>query len=526
MTDNDGFATFAHHVTVAVAFWVSLLLWGMQKRWRPLVLFVALKAVVLAWWLPAPGLATLTMSYAQLAGAPGALHYFWLVPPAMLAITMIEGWWSCVIAAGRGLRDTGPWKHRRRLATLTAFVALVGLTWWFAAPEYYLWKLRRDGHGPQSGALRDMGARVLPRLYEELASLGREPAGEVRSTLVAIIADIRHDIIAEQVGDGGFDVVATSPADIDEEMLERLVRALENEPLTEERQRMTMWLGRLDYSMGIATFCEAAPRMPKEAWRHLMIMISGYVGFATRDHYEPGQSPWRDASAAQVAERKADLMRHLQACVPQRLVEVLVAHVGESHTEEISWMNSAIEMLAALAPLRDDQVLALEASYAKLEDSWLASSMLDKFAAAMAGPGQSLDDLMRELYPSAQTPAARKGILQWLQAHEHHSTSVALFCQHFTTTPDGERGALLLTLPAESPDPCISGALMQGLDELLYARQQDPPDWFGHALHWLRKQADAQHDIRAWAKAAIKRRHEAPLADYLSSLALGDSDGA
>ena len=434
MVGFDAFASTVHAVVIAMALGVTLATWGWRRRWPGLAGFFFAKLVVVALLLPGGDLAAPFLGYEELRFVPGALDYFWAVPALLLAITVVESWSSSLVDSGRALSETWVGRNRSRLVLLASAVLLVAGAWRLWGAEYYLWKLRREGHGPQSSALADMGPRVLPRLYEELDSLGERPAGEVRSTLVAIIRDIRYDQVAARRRARLLTIIETTPVEIDAEMVEQLSDALAREPSDEERHRMTIWLGELDYRMAAATFCSAFPRVPEATWDGMLNIIGASVGHATRDPHPPGDSlhPWRGMSEAEIAARKNDIADTLRACVPDVLVPAFACVECDD-----GFTRKAARTLAALARLSDAHIQGLRSAIAQMSDAYLVKSVVEHLAPVLSDGDPATIAL--ETLRGEATAEAREGVILWIAYHEDDAAAEELVCSAFPDLSAAER---------------------------------------------------------------------------------------
>jgi hypothetical protein len=528
LADQDAFAMRAHGATVVAAFVVSIVAWLQQRRWGALVGFSLLKTAAVVLWLPEPGFAVMTKEYEALSGFAfrDMLHWFWVVPPVLLTITLVESWWLSLVVLGRSPGDTWPWRRRYALGGWVTGLAVAAMAWWFAAPEYHLWKLRTEGHGPRSASLRGMGPRILPRLYEELDALGNEAVGEVRSTLVGIVADIRRDIVARRAGSTRITVVETTPADVDDQMVERLVLALAREPSADERRAMCRWLDGLDYRMGISTFCAAFDEVPPDTWPHLVGMLGSYVDHATRDAHAPDDSlyPWRGLSEAQIAERKADILHHLE-CAQPKLVEAITRYADDPASVGDFRPDDAARRLAAAGPLTDEQLARLQRAYVELTDARDASEVLHYLAPVMASdPDEGLSSLCGRLFRESETQAAREGILRWQRGNPRPEVVHPFVCDVFPDAPAETRRQLIHLLDSAGSrhgrPTCVSDVLMRAIDRAAEAGQQFPAtgDWLDAAVFELRDQAPHEPRIRLWARSLLFEHGDAPLGTWYALL--------
>jgi len=508
MNDLDALGTELHHVVVGLAVVGSLVAWASRKRWLGMVGFTAVKVAAVAALLPGGEWTALIASYPQLRTMPDSLIYFWAVPPALLALSLVEGWALSVIDRGMRWRTTRAWRRRHAIAIVLGLICLGSGLWRLWRADYYLWRLHAEGHGPQSYALRKLGPEVLPRLYEELDALGDEPAGEVRSTLVGIIQDIRYDQVARQRGEVLVTVVATTPAPVDTEMVKHLVEALASEPNDEERRDMTIWLSELDYGMATAVFCEGLAVVPDATVHGMTTIIDEAVSQATKDVYERSDSlyPWRGMDETAIAERKRAILDELQRCVPEALSTRLAdCERCDGHT-----LERGLELVARLGPLTPEQRERIRAVVGATDDQYRAARMLAVVGPRLGEPATTVAEMVGD---EAMSASVRWGAVRWLVEQADPAALEKVTCATFPQLTADERLQLLHSEDLPTSD-CVV-ATLQAAFETGIERDANP-----HAL-WVysaKKRLGGRQGVADWAQALIDAHPQSQWRFELGSL--------
>jgi hypothetical protein len=500
--------------TIFVALVGSVALWGMRRRWAVGAGFLLAKAGAVVALLPQGEVAALWMSYADGRAIPGYLNFFWITPALMLGLSMVEAWGLGLIDRGEGLSDTRLWSHRHSLALVVGLLSLGGGLWRHWRAEYYLWRLHVEGHGPHSASLESIGPPVLPRLYEELKSLEREPAGDVRSTIVAIIADIRYRQVAIERRESLVTVVATTPSAIDRPMVNALISALDAEPDDEQRGRMTNWLSRVDYRMALTVFCEGLPKVPGTTLGGMLRLLDGPLAHATRDVYPEEDSlyPWRGMAAAQIAERKAAILKEARACAPSVLATKVAACEGcDGHAVE-----TALELLAAMAPLSDGEKKRAKAAIAKVVDRYRVTRVLESIGLHLDEDRAQLTLELMAGGASAKGASAplKEGVIYWLSLAKDPKAVERVICQGLAGYSDEELRMLLTTSNIDGK-PCVVAALKSALEVAAGANRGRHAIWLGAAENLLAP----RKDVAEWAAELLERHPESSIRYTLSALA-------
>ena len=521
VTDNDALADRALRVAVLVGLVATVPSWAAVRGWPGLVGGVVVK-LACGLLLAPHGLATLLGDRAPGYGDDG-LRYFWGAPPLLLLVTALEGWLVGLRGRGVSLTQTRVWARRRLLLTLMVIGVVVGGGWWLGRTEYYLWRMRAHDHAPSSHALRKVGPAALPRIYRELDELGDRAAGDLRGDLVHVIAEIRSDMIARQIGSPIVWEAKATLVEPDPALVAAVGAALEREPDVEQRKKIAMWAGDLDFNSVVELFCGTFARVPfatRAAMAGSMLASSGVVEVATRTIdvaqrpavHDP-QYPWRDMPQAEI-ERVQALMRARLACVPPLLVEMLEERAGAWSDGSASYpATEAVDMLAKLRPLDADLGARLYALLPSVPSGYFVTDVLARFGPDLAAATrQTLQQTTAGLFIAAASEDVRQS-LAFRVLRDGGAAGIdaaALFCELLPRAPEEQRGTIFMLLDSERPagDPCVLAAIMatyeQATRPVAGGGCGELAMWETSAGFWLRKEA-ADPRVAAWARGLMSQ---------------------
>jgi hypothetical protein len=377
------------------------------------------------------------------------------------------------------------------LAVVTA-LALVAVLAWHLRADYFLWRMRAHDHGPSRARLADMGPKALPRIYAEIAALGKGEAGEYRADLVLAMRDIRHDFVEHEIGSPVLWEVHAALLPVDEAMANAVKTAFLNEPDAERRRDMLGRLGEHDFAMGVRCFCDLfGSASPME--RFILVEdLRSDVLLVTED--KPPTDPyypWRKLGKDEIAALRGQMKKQLVACaVPVLLdgVEKIVDRGGPAEGDETSLFLSSLDTLSAMKEM-DGRIGKtfwdlLPILRNKIAATYLLDAMFGRASASAAKlAAQDLDRLAGVFQKSAWE--SRAGVLFWLNDFGGKGrVSPADLCRFLPNAPDQERFFTLdslLAAPAGDLLPCISPLVTAMESAVVESSASEPPLWFATA---------------------------------------------
>jgi hypothetical protein len=350
-TDADSFATRALAVAVVVALVAPVP--AFVRARSPLGFGLGLAVKLALFFTLAPrGLSTLTLGYHDIrtdfASWQDYLVYFWALPPALVAVTAMEGWALSLRLAGRSVRGTWAYRKRRPLLATGTGAVLLGSGWYLGRARYYLSRVRM-GSGPAQYSLAKVGPRALPLIEQELHRLGESRVGSYRSDLVSVLVDIRHDVVARRIGSPLVWKVEAAQLDVDPPMLDALRTALVDEPDPAERARIGIWVGELDFNTAVELLCAAFPELPPSGQAQMVAELHNRAQTATR-RSQTDTSPWRGMPATEIDAKQRSMKKKLACAVPE-LLAALEREAPRWNDDQPAWASLSLETLSALGPL-------------------------------------------------------------------------------------------------------------------------------------------------------------------------------
>jgi hypothetical protein len=515
-TDRDAFAIRALSIAVVIGLVATAPSWLLARNALGYLAALAVKLAIFFALAP-EGLKTIGASYAELRYTRAWLSYFWVAPPALLAVTLIESWLIALRFAGRSLGDTWLWKRRRALGALAGTLALVLSFWWFGRARYYLFRIEH-GHAPARYSLAQVGPRALPSIYRELDRLGTIGAGSYRADLVSVIKDIRHDAVAELIRSPLVWEVEAALVEPEPAMVDAVSNALVGEPDASELEKMCIWASDLDFNTKIEIFCRAIEKLPPERQGELVSLVTSSAKYATGD-YDPARPrergdttyPFRDMSRSELVLTQTH-MREKLACVGPRLVSALETGIGSWPPEETPlWALQAVEVLGRLRPLPAELYRRLESVLLRSEDGHFSGRLFEWLAPELGHrePGGTRA-VVKRLYGRFTKDSARTAVRLWVadKGRSHGAGPDAFFCDAFASSPEPEK-TLLLTLITGSvtPDTCVATTLMSAYEKQLLTASGSPRLLLTMlGLELGRLKADPR--ISEWARGLLPRVQE------------------
>ncbi|MCB9580501.1 MAG: hypothetical protein H6717_25955 [Polyangiaceae bacterium] len=459
----DGVAARLHSAAVILAFASSVLLWLGRRYWAMLLAAPAAKLAAFFWFAPR-GLASLAMSYADVrSDAPFRewLDYFWWLPAVLFVIALTEGW----VGGPTPLRQTRAWRYRWVLGPLVGVALLFGVGYHLFAADYYLWKL--EGGRPSAAySLMRLGPRVLPRLYREI-----EDKPGFRPELAGVITEARRRVVAKKIHSDLYEDVEAARVGADEVMARTLAHALASETDVARGRETVRALGYLDFDTKLAVFCRGFDAAKPE------IQVA-MIDLAT----ELGRRAKKDTPEA-------------LACAVPRVRSTVIRELPR-WTRAPVWGMDAIDLLARTTPLPGGDRDKLAHAAKDVRDGYLLVQLIDRLGLLGKAPTAALAEVFR----SNPYPDARASLLHWAKGHQKHVDYPAFACKAFPLASASERQTLLYELPKNA---CVTGAVMNALEETLLGSKTGVPLWTFQAHNYLIKAEDDR--VAPWAKALAER---------------------
>lgn len=443
MADRDALATPLLSVFVLVAVLATALSWLKSGSWIGFLVATAIKTGVFFALAPA-GLSTLARGYAEVRGHYAVwqdyLAYFWALPPALLIVTLGEGWLISLRLAERRLVDTWPARHWRIVVPVVAAVALTGAGWLALRTQYYIWRLR-SGYPTAQYRLVKVGPHALPAIEREIASLGRQHAGSYRSELADALVDIRHDVVARRIGSGKLTRVEVALVDVDPALLRALRTALLDEPDSTELGHIALSAQRLDFNTWMTLWRATAPLLPIEGQAEMIHALSSRVWLATRSDAGP-TNPWQGMAAAEVRAHRREMRARLARLTPG-LVDLLEQHASGFRNDSLPlWGSQALDAVEALGPLSHAEQERLAAVLPKLQSSYFVRSMLEHLGARLTGGDhRAFLELLVDAYRKIPDRDARTALAFWVRSDGFRQgvSAVEFFCAAFDSADSRDR---------------------------------------------------------------------------------------
>jgi len=381
------------------------------------------------------------------------------------------------------------------LAVVTA-LALVAVLGWHLRADYFLWRMRAHDHGPSRARLADMGPKALPRIYAEIASLGKRDAGEYRGDLVLAIRDIRYDLVAKKIGSPVLWEVHAALLPVDEVMAGAMKSAFLSEPDAERRRDMLGRIGEHDFAMGVRYVCDLFESASPMERFILVGNLRSDVLLVTEDKPPTDPTyPWRKMSRGEIAAAREEMKKQLVACAVPVLLEGLTKIVdrgGPAEGDETSVFLSSLDTLSDMKGM-DDRIGKtfwdlLPILRNKIAATYLLDAMFGRASPSAAKlAAQDLDRLAEVFQKSAWE--SRAGILFWLNDFGGKGrVGPADMCRFLPNAPDQERYFTLDTLlaaPAGDLLPCLSPLVAAMEGAALESSASEPPLWFSTARDLL-----------------------------------------
>jgi len=388
-------------------------------------------------------------------------------------------------------------RNRLILAAVILLVVAAGAAgYWFRA-EYFLWRMRAHDHAPSGYYLARVGPRVLPRLYGELKSLGSENVGEYRGDLVSVIQEIRHDVVAEEIGSPILWEVHATLLPVDESMAEAVRNAFLSEPSGEARDDMLRYISEHDFSMGVRYFCDLFDAGSDEERSRLIWLIESdlYLSLKEKDKSDT-YYPWRDLSDEKIGEAREKMMEELDACALPTLRNAFEAGAGRLESEENIplWLLSAIRMLG-MAAKRDEGIAegfwkVLPALKSRVFATLMLDEMFSDLEDEPVAIGQAAVVRLVASFEKGQG-AGREAIIFWLMERHRTGENISpVYCRIFEVSSDDERNFYVFDLEdAEAKDlaACREPVMKAVEDAALNAPDEEyPPTWFYSSMKILK----------------------------------------
>jgi len=382
-----------------------------------------------------------------------------------------------------------------KLAVVTA-LALVAVLAWHLRADYFLWRMRAHDHGPSRSRLADMGPKALPRIYAEIAALGKSEAGDYRADLVLAMRDIRHDLVAKKIESPVLWEVHAAVLPVDEAMAGAVKTAFLSEPDAGRRQEMLAWIGEHDFSMGVRYFCDLFENAsPPERFILVGDLLSD-VSLVTED--KPATDPyypWRKLGKDEIAALRGQMKKQLVACaVPALLdgLEKIVDRGGPAEGDETSLFLSSLDTLSAMK-IMDDRIPKtfwdlLPVLRNKIAATYLLDAMFGRASPSAPKLGAKDVDRLAGVFQKSAWES-RSGVLFWLNDFGGKGrVDPADLCRFLPNAPDQERYFTLdslLAAPAGDLLPCVSPLVAAMEGAALESSASEPPLWFSTARDLL-----------------------------------------
>lgn len=520
-TDADAFATYALSVALLVALIAPAP--SFLRARSPLGFGVGLAVKLVLFFALAPrGLSTLGRGYHDVrndfAFWQDYLVYFWALPPALVLVTLIEGWVISLRLAGRNLRDT--WVYRRRYAVLAVGTGAVvlGIGWYLGRARYYLWRVR-SGNAPARYSLAKVGPRALPVIEKEIHRLGKARVGFYRSDLVSVMVDIRHDVVARRIGTPLVWKVEAAQLEVDPPLLDALRTALIDEPDHEQRGRIGTWTSELDFNTSVELLCAAFPKLPLDGQAQLANQFHNRTLRATR-RSQADTSPWRSMPKAEVDKQQSAMKKKLACAVPQ-LVAAMEREAPGWRDYPPAWAMLSLDTLAALGPLPDHDAARLRRLVEKTNSSTFRTSLLGRFGTQLTGGDRrALARLVARVYRGLRRDGARIALRVWVstEGEKHGVDPETFFCAVF----DGSHGissyGLVSMVKKPGGNHCVATKLMDAYGAAA-VRRGAGPSWLHIALDALAARRAKDPRIEAWARELLPKLEDTRRAQQLAGLA-------